>query len=319
MADFDREWLGNVPRPGYGFDDGAQIGLRRLEERGNGDLGDVWLWSNRIAAALPQLREQLSGIPFVSRIAAGFIEELDGAFGVIVYAEVPDNEGFVQDPDDVGRSRFSMSVDDVSLPVVVRYTVLEEHWRTAPHVTAPTQARASCWVKSHSRHREGWLVPRHAVDPISARVAFDDGGTGRVIDAYGGCIDAVVVSSTMPPPARAPSRASWPVVAGQPLVLSASRGHHINVTVVDTDMNLGVLGSILFPVRFSIDWTGLPGDSGAFIVDDTLREPAGMYLGVLRPILEGYVPPGLQSAPPATGYAQTCHQLETASGLEFYP
>jgi hypothetical protein len=42
----------------------------------------------------------------------------------------------------------------------------------------------------------------------------------------------------------------------------------------------------------------------------------GLYLGVLRPTLQGYVPPGLAAL--RVGYAQVCHQLADATGMEFY-
>ena len=68
-------------------------GVARLYERDQGELANVWYWMNRLGASISNLDEQLGGIRFMTRIAAGFIEELDGAFGIIVYTESPQSGG----------------------------------------------------------------------------------------------------------------------------------------------------------------------------------------------------------------------------------
>jgi hypothetical protein len=210
------------------------------------------------------------------------------------------------------QSRF----DDVEFPVIVRDSFIERHWCTAPEVTAPTAARATCWVRSPARGYEGWLMPRHAVVPLNALVAFSDGSSGRLLDHFGECIDSVVVSTTMPQRGLY-TRACWPVVAGDPLLVTDAPGSHQPVTVIDADLNLGVLRSAIFPIRFSTDWLGVPGNSGSLIVEPSQGEPAGSYLGVLHPSISQYAPPGMTGPPTSTGYAQSCHQLEAAAGLEF--
>jgi hypothetical protein len=87
---------------------------------------------------------------------------------------------------------------------------------------------------------------------------------------------------------------------------------------MDADLNLGVVSNVVFAVRFSTDWIGVPGQSGALVIHPTSGEPAGSYLGELRPALAGYALPGGAAPPAATGYAQACHQLETATGMEFF-
>jgi hypothetical protein len=320
MAEFNREWLGGVPEPGRPLGGNVyQAGLARLEQRGQGELAAVWYWANRLGASLSSLDETLQGIRFMTRIAAGFIEELNGAFGVILYTESPQTEltdGESGEPLHPAQGPVTINVDDWEFPVVIRESIVERHWCTAPEVTAPSIARAACWVRSPSRGYEGWLMPRHAVVPLNAMVSFSDGGSGRLLDHFGECIDSVVVSSTLPP-ARAPTRACWPVVAGQPLLVTDRPMSHQPVTVIDADLNLGVLRSAVFPIRFSTDWLGKPGNSGALIVEPSQGEPAGSYLGVLHPSVVGYAPPKISTAPSSTGYAQSCHQLEAAAGLEF--
>jgi hypothetical protein len=212
---------------------------------------------------------------------------------------------------------FYVQVDGLPFPVVVRDTVVERHWCTAPEVVSPSQARATCWVRSPSRNYEGWLVPRHAVDPLNTVVDFDDGGSGTVVDHFGECIDSVVVSSDRQPQGLSRANACWPLPSGTLLEITDSPGNHQPLTVIDTDMNLGVLSDIVFPIRFSTDWTGHAGQSGALIIEPSLGEPAGSYLGVLHPSFVGYIPPGMSAAPSSTGYAQSCHQLEKAAGMEY--
>ncbi len=322
MAEFNREWLGRVPEaPGQLRGDAVyQAGLARLYERGQGELANVWYWMNRLGASFSNLDEQLQGIRFMARIAAGFIEELDGAFGVIVYTESPQSDRAEEQYGEPGqrlRAPISMRVDDREFPVIIRDSLVERHWCTAPEVTAPSIARATCWVRSAARGYEGWLMPRHAVDPLSAVVSFSDGGSGRLLDHFGECIDSVVISSNAPPPSGLHTKACWPLPPAQALLVTDSPGSHKAVTVIDADLNLGVLHNAIFPIRFSTDWVGRPGNSGALIVEPSRGEPAGSYLGVLHPSVVGYAPPGMSAAPSSTGYAQSCHQLEAAAGLEF--
>lgn len=321
MAEFNSQWLRTVPEPTRELRDDAvyRRGVSRLEQRDQSDLAAVWYWTNRFGESLSSLDEYLQGTRFVSRIAAGFIEELGGTFGAIIYTELPQSERTgdeFEEPYHRPRPALSITVDGQQFPVVVRESIVERHWCTAPEVTAPTIARATCWVRSPARGYEGWLMPRHAVTPLAASVNFSDGGAGWVLDHFGECIDSVVVSTTNPR-GGAYTRACWPVVAGQSLLITDAPGSHQPVTVIDADLNLGVLRSAIFPIRFSTDWVGQPGNSGSLIVEPSQGEPAGSYLGVLHPSVAGYAPPGMTAPPPSTGYAQSCHQLEAAAGLEF--
>ncbi len=54
------------------------------------------------------------------------------------------------------------------------------------------------------------------------------------------------------------------------------------------------------------------------MIDPVSSEPAGSYLGVTRPSIAGYRPPGMGASPASAGYAQSCFQLETIAGMEFY-
>ncbi len=323
MADFDGDWLAQVPEPGAELAGDAEYraGLRRLREREQDALVPAWYWTRRLSQAANGIAAQLADLRFGPRLAAGFLPELDGAFGVVAYSETPERRrggalgtsGIDRDAEPE-RPR-AIQLDELRLPVVVRPSITEQHWCSAPEVLQPARARATCWVSSSSRGYQGWLLPRHALRPLRAPVGFDDGGRGRLLDHFGECIDAVVVSSDKPPPAGPPTRACWPMVAGQPLLISDRPNHHRQATILDVDLNLGVLASTLFPIRFSTDWVGRAGQSGSLIADPVSGEPAGLYLGRLRPSLPGYLPPG--AAGITTGYAQTCFQLEAVAGMEF--
>jgi|GEM_PF-5972491 len=317
MAEFNQSWIELVPRvpPGVSDDPRFQDGLRRLEARGQGYLGKVLYWTNQFGVALVGLDEILRGIRFVARLSAGFIEELDGEFGIIVYTERHEEAEDGSD-DQALDSSLRLSIDNRSFPIIIRESYVERHWCTSPEVTTPTGARATCWVLS--RGYGGWLIPRHAINPFGANVTFSDGGRGRVVDHFGECIDAAVVSSTVEPQGLSKKRASWPIVAGQPLLVTDAPGSHVDVSVIDVDLNLGVLRSDFFPIRFSTDWGGKPGQSGALIVEPLLGEPAGSYLGILRPRNQSYIPKGATTTPTVTGYAQSCFQLENIAGMEFF-
>jgi len=328
MAEFNPEWLSQVPEPPYDDQEFSsqsentifREGLRRLEDSGQSDLRNVWYWTTRLNSAQPQASEFLTSVRFISRVAVGFLEEFDGAFGIIAYAESP------QDPaadkpfdEDVGARRStSVLVDGREFPLLVRQTFVELHWYGAPTVVDPSDARATAWVRSPTRNYEGWLIPRHAVRSVRSRVRFSDGGAGTVIDHFGQCIDAVVVSSDSPPSGLTPAPACWPLVAGRALEVIDSVNGHVPLSILDVDLNLGILSDVVFPIRFSTDWSGAAGQSGALMVDPVRGEPAGAYLGVTRPSVAGYLPPGTSTRPLTAGYAQSCFQLEKIAGMEFY-
>jgi hypothetical protein len=341
MARFDTRWLERLPNIPRGLADELYAGgQERLVERGQAELVPVWYWTNQLGAALSETAGERERIPFTTRIAAGFIEELDGAFGVIVYTaspgsgessptesakfdshrkpDNPDVESLPDGPAGFAQVPRPITVGGYEFPIVVRDVIVERHWCTAPELTAPSAARATCWVRSSVGNYEGWLLPRHAVDPkVGAPVAFSDGGFGQVVREFGECIDAVVATSTVAPSGGSWTRACWPVVAGQPLRVTDAPGSHKPVHVVDADLNLGVLADLVFPLRFSTDWVGQPGHSGALLLEPTRGEPAGSYLGELNPSNTRYVPPGGTVMPSATGYAQSCHQLELIDRMEY--
>ena len=220
MAEFNREWLGRVPEaPGQPLDDGVyQARVSEAVRAGPGRAGQRVVLDEPARCVDLDLDEQLGGIRFMTRIAAGFIEELDGAFGIIVYTESPQSGGTDEEygePAQRLRAPISMRADDREFPVIIRDSVVERHWCTAPEVTAPSIARATCWVRSAARGYEGWLMPRHAVDPLSAVVSFSDGGSGKLLDHFGERIDSVVISSNAGPPGGMHTKACWPLLPAQ--------------------------------------------------------------------------------------------------------
>ncbi len=309
MAEFESSWLAQVPPGSSAIDDREfHDGIERLISRGQRDLRDVWYWTRRLSLAVDQVDEALVGLRSISRVAVGFIEELDGAFGLIVYCDTPQSDS--DDSPRVPRARTdAVVVDGVSFPSIVREAPVEEHWCTAPGITSPTYARAACWVRLSHQGVEGWLVPRHAIQPPGSVVTFTSGDAGYCVHSFGACVDAAVIASAPPAHVHHPAIALWPLVPGQQLLVSDHPHSYVPASVLDVDLNLGVLRHLIFPVRFTIDWTGVPGQSGALIVDQNTNETAGMYLGVLNP---------LNGASSPFGYAQSCYQLADATGMEFY-
>ena len=161
VVEFNREWVERVPAPPKrSLDSPTYVnGMSRLEERGQSELSAVWYWTSRISEELPRLEEQLSSARAVTRLAAGFIEELGGEFGIIVYSEslgdaTSDSVGGVSD-----TAPRSITIDTTA-SIVIRESTVDQHSCTAPEVAAPTVARATCWVRCTARNYEGWPVPR---------------------------------------------------------------------------------------------------------------------------------------------------------------
>lgn len=270
---------------------------------------DALYWTFRIAEETAQLDALASRVPWLDRIAVGFIDpETDGtgpAFGVICYTNVPETADVQIPPiDQLG------GIDaGPYFPAVMRVGA-----RTSEvSITSPSTAMAATWATSGRTQSGGWLVPSHAVD-LHSGVTFSDGSTGAVTESWGSCIDAVLVtpSSGGPPPGTSIHQSVRGIAAGTTVTVYDRNLAFHTATVLDVDINLGVVRHQLFPIRFSYDWTtSAPGDSGALVTASPCGEPLGMHQGCFkwRPA----------SAPPTQhAYALCLYQLEDYGGLEVY-
>ena len=312
---FDEAWLELVPpaRDAEFLNDQLARQTFSAAQQELSDLGiplqlNCLYWTLRLAEEWQQLASLASRVPFLDRITAGFfdpeIDNRDPAFGVIFYSntpeetdlEIPDfgNAGIDAGPYFPAIARMGARVPQVS-------------------ITGPSIALATTWARSTRSKNGGWLVPAHALLPGQI-VTFSDGSSGTASESWGDCIDASLVTPNQGPPPGVGRRSAVRGVS-QGLTVSAidRAGRPHSTTIVDVDLNLGVVKHALFPIRFSYDWrTSVQGDSGALVIATPCGEPIGMHQGMFKPN-PAYGSPANQLA-----YALCLYQLEDYGGLEIY-
>lgn len=285
--------------------DSAQGELRALGVPDQ--LRDALYWVFRIAEETEQLNSLAASVPWLDRLAMGFTDEgeagQDPSFGIICYTNVPEDVAPSAITDSF-QGPTSINVGDHSFPAVIRVGA------RVPQVgiTSPSQALVTIWSRSRRAQQGGWLVPAHAVDP-SQKVGFSDGTSGTVTDSWGSCIDAMLVTPTKS--VVAPTnlcKATRGITPGMKVSVVNSKQQSFQASIVDVDVNLGVVRHHLFPVRFSYDWPcSAQGDSGALVVASPCGKPAGMHQGMFKS--------ASASGVSTLAYALSLYQLEDYGGL----
>lgn len=258
-------------------------GRSLLAEQGEAELYPGYAWS--ILAG--QENEQLVGLerryPFLDRVTFGFFEpEVEGrtGFGVVVYVDPPIDlleHGELHDfyTDDPG----AFTVEGQSFPVAIRIAPQE----LEVSLTGPSQARTAVWATVHKSTNplRGWLLPYHAVGSKNAAVTYSDGCNGRVVESFGRCWDAVLASSSHPTPPSTSILARDIIPPGLALQVTNQHGRQWLPTLVQVDVNIGLIGYGKAPIRMTYDWnTSAKGDSGALVSDRrTTPAPVAMHQG----------------------------------------
>jgi len=223
-------------------------------------------WSLLVSDREEEVWARARGVPAFRWSAVGLLHpEIDHAigeddppFGVILYAE--DQYGEQEESLD------GLAFEEVVLPIVVRYGAYEEQ----VGVPSPmNHGRLACWATSRKGRRAGWLTARHVADhPAMA-------AQGTVVDRAPECLDAALVA-VGPAGSGSIQGLATPAVGGTvELDLSTPRA----ATILDVATNLGVQRSSRFPLRFSFNSAGVPGDSGSLVIGTPCGEPMGVYLG----------------------------------------
>lgn len=207
----------------------------------------------------------------------------DPLFGVILYADERVQAGENRLP--------GMAFEDIELPVVVRHGHYQEH---GPAPLIP-HGRLACWGSTRGGGFQGWVTARHVAEhPMMSAV-------GTVIDTAPECLDAALVDVI---PAGGGVRQALATPAnGGTVDLDFSP---IPATILDVATNLGIQSSSRFPLRFSVNVAGQPGDSGSLITAMPCGEPLGIYLGAFS------------SKGAASGIGLAFSQLAVLIGLEIY-
>ncbi len=212
------------------------------------------------------------------------LEQGDPRFGVILYTEDSLSEG--------GGRLEGLNMEWVELPVLVR-NVRYEAQRAQPSSIGP--GRVACWATSRDGAREGWLTARH--------VATHSAMGGHIVDQGRACIDAALVD--IGTSATGSPHGSVPPTPGARVKLDF--GGPVSATVLGVGTNCGILRSSHFPLRFTFNQAGMPGDSGGLILADPCGEPMGIYLGSHELTSGG-----------RAGVGQALTQLEYLMRLEAY-
>jgi hypothetical protein len=259
------------PRPDWYEQLPRDAALRRLEEAplelwpDITDAERIGLgWALLVSDREEELWERSRAVPGFRWSAVGLLdpevdrELVDGPpFGVILYAE--DERG-----DEEGRAVDAMWFEEIALPVVVRTGRYEDHQFRGGSIGG--SGRAACWATSRGGTREGWLTAKHV-----ARVL----GPGVAVDYAPECIDAALVDLGGRG-GGAPHDLALPAVGG---MVDLHFARAIRGTILDVSTNLGVRRSRYFPLRFSVNAWGVPGDSGGLMIGQPCGEPMGLYLG----------------------------------------
>lgn len=262
MFDPDPFWYEQLP---------SSPALRRLELQ----EGALWPdmtpaeqvglgWSLLVSDREEEVWLRARGVPRFRWPAAGLVHPEadrglgpgDPPFGVILYADAGEHQGEERLP--------GLAFDDVELPVVVRYGHYEEQ---APQPLG--HGRLACWGTTRNGRFQGWVTARH--------VALHSGmaGVGTVLDTAPECLDAALVDVGLAG-GGSPQALATPADGG---TVDLEFATVVPATILDVATNLGVPDSSRFPLRFSVNVAGQPGDSGSLIIATPCGEPLGVYLG----------------------------------------
>lgn len=248
--------------------------LSDIKQRG--ELLRVLHWAMRLFLELRSRAAQVARkIPGFCQFAVGFLNPVTekDAFGVI--ALVLSHERPAKQFIDL------IEVNNRKFPIVVRSITLTEHASPTVH---PSNGTATCWAKSRVSTplpQEGILTAKHVTGTrLQARVKFNGGGVGRLVDMAPEGIDAAVVDTPETFP-RSPMRmrtiaavAPWTDVE---FTGAGSGGLHRTKVTAVTDI-LGILSSPLLPVRVVLANHGSPGDSGALVLEPKTSKAVGLYM-----------------------------------------
>ncbi|MCY4014378.1 MAG: hypothetical protein OXG82_16870 [Gammaproteobacteria bacterium] len=267
---------------------------------------DAYSWVIQIAQETERLEEVERYVPLLDRLSVGFFDpEVDGSegFGLIAYSSAAMDVAAGA----VAQTReFRLNTGGHQFPLIIRTFRRDRQ----VSLTSPNNALLTCYGRSADFATTGWLTCRHAVGAAGS-VVFSDHSSGTIAADWGECIDAALVHGGPNGPAsHVPCLRG--VAGGVDVRSEDQAGNRVRATIVDVDVNVGVVRARRFPIRFTYNWTtSLPGDSGAMVYADPCGEPLGMHQGaatVTNPV----------GGTKRLAYGLCLFQLEDFGGLEVY-
>jgi hypothetical protein len=293
---FDPSWLAHIPEPNVNLIENPDVreivefGRNHLERIELSNLFPGFAWSILAGQESAQLARITATYPFAARIAFGFVEPdtdyfVDGpGLAVIVHICPPVDPFGSQDLQQVlgflSRQQIFIGRDPsaTAFPVIPRVSVQEP--QVALYSPAPAMLTAWMHIRRTTALKEGWLLPLHAVGGTGLSVSYTDGSYGTVVDSLGNCMDAVVASSSNPPQQGQPCNADHVLPPGLTVNVTDQNGKAFTQTLMDIDVNLGLLSYQKAPIRLTYDWSSsTPGDSGALIAHGSTGAPVAMHQG----------------------------------------
>jgi hypothetical protein len=285
---FDSAWLSEVPPPPDGSDVSGAVaallrrGFDQLETQGEPELYPGYAWTILAGQETEQLVAIEGRYPFLDRITFGFFEpevEDRTGLGVVVYVDPPSELLERGELHDAYPPAEDLTMAGRRFPVAIR--IAPQELETS--LTKPSKAQTAVWTTVHKNTNptSGWLIPYHAVKSTNAVVSYSDGCNGRVIESFGRCWDAVLASSTLSAPPNRPVVARDVLPPGLALQVTDQYGQHSTPTLVQVDVNIGLIGYGKSPIRMTYDWTSsAKGDSGALVSDNGVTAaPVAMHQG----------------------------------------
>lgn len=177
----------------------------------------------------------------------------------------------------------------------------------------------ACWARSNKPSitpaSDGVLTAEHVVAgmPLTSSVAMSGSGSWYLGDRGSCKIDAALIVQA----GCIPSSAARLGVEYNPLdntnveILGAATGKAINARITHTVIHPTYM-SARHPMRVFLDSCGIPGDSGALVMDQATRQGIGIYMG------RDPVPPSLGAPPVYEGVAQALSQAKHTLQVDLF-
>ena len=306
---FDSSWLRHVSEraPLDDIDEATRARVNQVLDELVDFPGasNAYSWVVQLAQETEQLDQVERRVPLLDRLAVGFLDpELDGeeGFGLIAYSSANTD---VAAGARAQTSDLPVRAGGRQFPVVIRTSQREHQVALA----SPTKAMLACYGTSSDFAATGWLTCQHAAG--SGSVTYSDGSSAKVVADWGECIDAALVDGGPSGPAiHVPCLRG--VAGAVPVRTVDQTGTPVSATIVDVDINVGVVKASRFPIRFTYDWaTCSSGDSGAMVYADPCGEPLGMHQGKVTVT-------GHHGGTKVFAYGLCLYQLEDFGGLRVY-
>jgi hypothetical protein len=272
-----------------------------------------WYWSQSLFVAARRYRPLLQ-VAGYQQIFSGILDPTyeSDSFGLVVEAfpEVPNAAHRYSHPDarlqSYGRSIITeIPLGDYVFPVALRRSRTNLH-----RPPDPVGGTAACWAMSRCSSplsQQGFLTAKHVTNGVLySSIDLTNGKVGTVTDLAPDGIDAALIrpNDGMPNLGEIPTMHIENLVAAwTPAKLMGASGTRDTFITAISD-TFGIFDSPFLPSRLTLAEGGVPGDSGALVIDGR-KHACGLYMGEFR-----------NPAGQVGGVAQHLYQVDRMMDLE---